>query len=175
MVVNTLGKVAEHFGVAERTVGTWKNTRGMPVEPDSTYDLEKIGKWKREREARRLVPDDDPLMVEGESPALERYREARAKLAELELAKKKGEVIEVEIMRPGLDRLVASFRSLGGKLRERFGDGAYEIYCEALDLAQLEIDRFFDDDDTDEARTPRADGASAAGEGPPVSDDPAVC
>ena len=42
--VKTMREVSRAFGVAYGTVIRW-NKKGMPVEPDGTYDLLKIGKW----------------------------------------------------------------------------------------------------------------------------------
>ncbi len=47
-VVNSLAKVATHFGVSERTVATWKS-QGMPITDDGKYVLPAIRRWRSQR------------------------------------------------------------------------------------------------------------------------------
>ncbi len=88
--------VAAFFGVTLESVDKWCGA-GAPWDKQTRmYDLSMIARWRIARaEHRRGV--EDPLMVGGDnSPALERYRTARAKLAELDLAVKRGELLPRE-------------------------------------------------------------------------------
>jgi hypothetical protein len=88
-------QVADFFGVPLATVQEWGKTKGvggaMPGER-GCYPLDKIAQWLRQVgpwcEASQ---GGDPLLTAGASPALERYRTAKAALAELELAKRRRE------------------------------------------------------------------------------------
>lgn len=55
-IVNTLYAVAQAFEVTRQTVYRWRDD-GMPVEPDGTYDILKISKWKG------LTPKKAPHMI----------------------------------------------------------------------------------------------------------------
>lgn len=54
-IARTLGEIARHFEVAERTVAYWRG-RGMPGSPGA-YDLEEIAAW-REREGLTRSDED---------------------------------------------------------------------------------------------------------------------
>ncbi len=77
------------LGVEPRTVRTWKDA---PRNQDGTYNAHDLVEWYIERDST----DPDPLLAGGSSPALERYRAARASREELELQARAGEVVPVE-------------------------------------------------------------------------------
>jgi hypothetical protein len=98
------------------------------------------------RNARRLREIDDEMMLgDPDSPALERFREAKANLAELDLQKRKGELVPRDEIREGLGRFAARIRGAGDLLERQFGPEAAEILREALDDCTLELDRSFED------------------------------
>ncbi len=75
---------------------------------------------------------NDPEMVGGDSVGLERYRLAKAKLAELDLATRMGDLIEVSVFRDGMARWAAVFRRMGERLAKKFGPDAAKIVNAAL-------------------------------------------
>lgn len=87
-IEKTQRAVAAHLGVSVRTVQYWIR-EGMPVRPDGKYDLEAISEWKIQRMAENTKPKDpqDPEV---------RYRTAKAKTAEIQLAKLMGELLPRE-------------------------------------------------------------------------------
>lgn len=85
-----------------------------------------------ERTRQQPQPTGDPLLVEGDSPALERYRLARAKHAELDLALRCGELIEVAKCRDILARWASVLRR-GGERIGRMHPEAGRALSESLD------------------------------------------
>ena len=97
--------------------------------------------------ARKLLDsdDDDLLHSSASSPALERYREERAKLAKLDRLEREGELVRIADIRYGLGNVASVLRRAGEALQRQFGDGAVEILNEAYDDAAAEIQRHFGD------------------------------
>lgn len=95
--------------------------------------------------ARRLsdkmptaIPGVDPndemnLFLGGDSPALERFRNARANLAELEFEVKKENFVDREHLRESFALVASVLRRAGEQLQKQFGPEAQEILDEALD------------------------------------------
>jgi hypothetical protein len=111
-------------------------------------DLEAVVKALHDflaRNQRRLaVPEDgDPLLANGNSAALERYRSSAAELKALDLASRKNELIPREHARNGLARIASILRNAGDSLQRTCGDEALKILNEALDDAQREIETVF--------------------------------
>jgi phage terminase Nu1 subunit (DNA packaging protein) len=96
--VATQREVAEAFGVAEGTITTWRN-RGAPPPVDGVWDLVAVAKW-REEQSR-------PASVEDES-SKQRLERAKAEMAEIELAQRRGELISrAEVDNHNLQRIVS--------------------------------------------------------------------
>jgi hypothetical protein len=97
--------------------------------------------------SHRLAGDDDPMLVGGSSPALERYREERAALARMDRMERERLLVSRDEVREGLGRIAAMLRGAGDVLQRQFGPAALEVLNDALDDAQREIDRCFGDTD----------------------------
>ena len=128
--VTTQAAVAAVFGVERSTVGAWVQ-KGMPGK-QGRFDLVAIACWYR-LDGPGAAPVDDPLLQVGDSPALERYRSARAKSAELDLALRKKELVDLEKLRLLLGRWHTVLRRTGERLGRRCGADAQAILDEALD------------------------------------------
>lgn len=89
----------------------------------------------------KQVDDDDGLLSGGASPALERYRDERAKLAKLERLEREQELLPREQVHEGLGRIANILRGVGDTLQKKFGPEALEILNEALDDAEQDIER----------------------------------
>jgi hypothetical protein len=83
--------------------------------------------------ARKLATDDDPLLSAGVSPALERYRQERARLAQLDRLERERELVSLDELMPQLDLMGSLIRNAGEELYARFGREAGDLICEALD------------------------------------------
>ncbi len=90
---------------------------------------------KRVADAIRSRPTiaDDPLLNEGDSPGLERYRMAKAKLAELDLEARKEQLIDREKARDIFGRWATLIRRAGERLSKRWGNEAAAMLNETLD------------------------------------------
>jgi hypothetical protein len=86
-------QVGQALGKDRKTISRWTKD-GMPRSADKTYSLPACVSWLIEREKEAAI--GDKAMSAGDSPALERYRLARAAMAELDLQTKKGELISVD-------------------------------------------------------------------------------
>ena len=75
----------------------------------------------------------DPLLVDGDSAGLERYRLAKAAHAELDLAERKNELIDKEFCRALMGRWSHVLRRAGDRLNKRCGTEGASILREAID------------------------------------------
>ena len=139
-------EIAEFFGVTVTTVRRWAG-EGMPSpsRPNGKagrYDLSAIAQWLR-AEGPWRVRVTDPMLGEGDSPALERYRLARAAQEEIKLELLRGTVIPVDCMRERLARLAAVIRHAGEHLGRTHGPEAHAILNEALEEYSEQLVRSF--------------------------------
>ena len=90
---------------------------------------------RRVAEAIRQQPQPaaDPLLVEGDSPGLERYRLAKAKHAELDLEQRRAELIDLAKCRDLFGRWGSVIRKMGDRVSKRFGVEANQMVAEAID------------------------------------------
>jgi len=84
--------------------------------------------------------EDADLFQSGSSPALEKYRAARAEMVELELATKRRSLVPRHEMADVLTVIADRLRSATEQIERRFGRDAAEIIAEALDDAGREIE-----------------------------------
>lgn len=84
--VRTQAEIANHFGVADRTVAYWRG-RGMPGEPGD-YDLDEIAAW-RDREGLARV-DANSVKAEGQRIDNE--------LKQLKLDQMRGELVAIDVI-----------------------------------------------------------------------------
>ena len=90
------------------------------------------------------VPDDAALWDSGDgSPALERYRAARADLAELDLEERRGDLVDRREFQALLLRTAHILRGLGESLQRQYGPDAQGLLDEAIDDVEREVQRHF--------------------------------
>lgn len=77
------------------------------------------------------------------SPALERYREERAKLARLDRLEREAELMPRVSVQEGLGRIAALLRGMGEVLQKTYGPDALRLLDETLDDAEREMERLF--------------------------------
>lgn len=136
-IVKRQADVAAFFDVSIDTVKDWK-AKGMPGDT-GRYSLATILRWLRSEGPWRARPrlDDDPLLAaDVDSPGLERYRLAKAELAELDAAERRKQVVSVERLRALFLRWGPQLRSLGERLQKRFGAEAGKMLNETLDQCE---------------------------------------
>jgi phage terminase Nu1 subunit (DNA packaging protein) len=92
---------------------------------------------------------DDPLLAEGDSPGLERYRLAKAEHAELDLAERRGDLIERDKCREVLARWAVVIRRMGERLAKRYGTAASTEVIDTLkECESVVMEAMADADDT---------------------------
>lgn len=123
--VDNQQQVSEFFGVSLNTVMNWSK-QGMPGHR-GTYRLDLIAHWLRNdgpwQRYDKTNESGDPLLAEGDSPGLERYRMAKAQHAELDLQARKGELIDVDKCRDTISRWAIVIRRMSERLQKRYGAG----------------------------------------------------
>jgi hypothetical protein len=107
-----------------------------------------VDREMQKRRRRETVPaasssgnNGDPLLVADApaSPALERYREARADLAALELAERQRDLLPRQTVHEVFGRIASRLRDAGEQLGREHGSEAHEVLTEALDDSEREI------------------------------------
>lgn len=92
---------------------------------------------------RALSVEVDPMAAGGDSPGLERYRNAKADLAEMEVKRVCGELSDRAEMRQGLMAIATIFRNGAERLEKVYGAGARIQFDQTVDDAVDEINRMF--------------------------------
>lgn len=162
-IATTQREVAEHCDVSVHAVRNWAE-KGMPGRP-GRYDLTKIIHWLRSPAGPwhpKLQPAaaDDPLLVDSdsESPGLERYRQAKAALAELDLEERRKSLLNVAAVRSILARWATIIRRLQERLAKQYGADAGAVVRDSLDECRRVIhDEFDEGHDQPAASDPDAD------------------
>lgn len=111
--------------------------------------------------------EDDPLMAGVDSPGLERFRNAKADITEMERDRLRKQIVRVEEIEPALMKLAGVMRSAAENLARQFGNEAAGIVNEAVDEWASGVATLLDGGGDDSA----ADGGD---EGPEAADDAAV-
>jgi hypothetical protein len=81
------------------------------------------------------IDGDDPFLdanAGADSPALERYRSARAHMAELDVSARLREVVRRASLMEAVSPAIAAMRSVGDKLTRDFGNEAGETFNEGV-------------------------------------------
>ena len=89
-VVKSYSDLAEFFQVDSKTISVYRKN-AMPILRKGRYELDTIAQWIIQK-----YKEDKGLMEGEDSTALERYRNLRADLSELELEEKKGSLVKRE-------------------------------------------------------------------------------
>lgn len=96
---------------------------------------------ERAKQVARIDPDliDDEAVTPSDSPALERYRLAKAKLAEHEYAVKEGSYLERDMVLEGMNRCAAHIHRGAEALQRQYGNEAADFLREALTEFKREL------------------------------------
>jgi len=162
-VVETQADVAAFFGVSTHTVDAWRRTAPVALPGDrGQYDLKACFEWwlihgpGRRGKGRPPKGGDefDPLMdVQDDTPALERWRLARAKSAELDLAERRQEIISVELFQRMVEVAFVPLRRFAEEQIKEHGNGTADSWAEAVEEFEKEIESVIgqpiDDDGTE--------------------------
>jgi hypothetical protein len=92
----------------------------------------KTGKPGRPWPSQQQPDENDPLLAAGESPGLERYRNAKADLAEYERDRQRGLLIPFNELEATLMVAAATIRQANERVQREYGNAPAEILNEAL-------------------------------------------
>src|SRR5512138_657899 len=109
----TIDLAALMTGVKSRTLREWF-TQGCPGDP-GRYCPSEIVEWGRDN--KWAVDYGDPELSGGDSPALERYRDEKAKLARLDRLERERELVKVDDIHDALSAVSNLLRGCGEQLR----------------------------------------------------------
>jgi hypothetical protein len=87
-----------------------------------------------------LTEDSDPLLSRGHSPALEQYRQERARLAQLDRLEREEELVSVVAVQAFLSRLAQLLRTAGMQLQTQCGPVAHQLWESVFDQLEREIE-----------------------------------
>ena len=91
-------------------------------------------------------PDvDDPMFENADSPALERYRWARAEQEEMKASQMRGELVEIGDISDGLQLMASILRQAIETLQKQHGQDAADVLSDALDEVDTEIEGLVDE------------------------------
>lgn len=155
--MGTKNELAEVAGVSLTTISNWQRSPDFPEQIDGLWSIWRVAYWRGQKEERDkpqrqpLPSDDDPFLNSGDSPGLERYRMAKASLAELDLAEREKRVWTAESVHDGLMIIAQAFRQASETIQRQFGTEAYAILEEAVREAETQINDLFSPPADDDA------------------------
>lgn len=142
----TVSGLARWAGVSRTTVQAWMRCPDFPRDPDGSINPWKVCDWHRARQKAQQPATtpftDDPMLLPtpgSKSKALEKYRRARADLANLDLEERRGSLIARDKAHDGLMDIARLIRQAGDALRRQFGPEAYALLDGALNQAEARI------------------------------------
>ena len=150
-VVYSQKDLAAFVGIDPSTIQQWVRAgfpRSKAGKNRYAYCIPCAVAWRlegRDVKAEAAAALDDLMAAGGDSPALERYRLARAKHAEMDLEERHHALIPREKVRNGLGRFASILRQLGERLGRRYGPSAAQSVNDALDDCQRVVDDEFGD------------------------------
>ena len=142
-VATSRSEVARHFGVSDRTVGTWLGA-GCPGSMGH-YDLALIEEWRKPRAKREPVNRSRDFWEK-------RLKKEKAKMAHLERLRQEGELVDRQVIRTFCEILARRLRQAGASLQKMFGPIAAKIVNEAVEDIERELASVIPNDDRDNVR-----------------------
>lgn len=147
-VVQTQEEVAAFFGVSARTVRQWRaawESEGVSWwkagRDKQSYPLDAIAQWRiAQTQPRRPAAAPRPTAADDGQPPLERFRAARADLAEMERDRQLGAMVE----RVVIEEVMATTARTIRHGVERCCKGCQKVMVEALEAGLRELDRCID-------------------------------
>ncbi|MCP4589576.1 MAG: hypothetical protein GY842_02410 [bacterium] len=113
--------------------------------PWPAWAVDALERWAALRYPEPSADDDAAMATGGTSPELERWRRARAALAELELAQRRGQVLPRDQVRELHSRMAGVIRGACDRIQREYGDGAFDVLDEAWTSAAAMLDRWFEE------------------------------
>jgi len=123
-----------------KSARTLRGRPDCPRNPDGSYCAAEVVRWH----LARSTGDEDPLAGDNgsASAALERFRLARAEDAELDLSRKRGQIVALdELLQWWHTEVAGPIRGAVELLEQRFGSEAAKIVSDAIDEAGGALER----------------------------------
>lgn len=157
----TQAELGRLLGVSRKTIYEWSGKGEFPKAEGDKYSAFDVLVWYLVTHSKQLVEkgagdlaSGDPLLAGENTPNLERYRGARADLAEMEVKRQEGNLVDRSAMRELLGRAAGLIRGAAKSLQRAFGEEARRILDDSLDEVDREFSKVFGDRDSgDEKRT----------------------
>lgn len=125
-------ELAHFAGVSTNTIQNWSKLPGYPASTDGSVSKWELCEWYLLRLASPQG-DAEPDEIGGDSPGLERFRNARAGQEEIKLAQLRGQVMSREIVHGKLSEIAGLIRGCGEQIQREYGDDALQILDQTLD------------------------------------------
>lgn len=118
----------------------------MPGKPRK-YDLAEIIQWRLKYVEQLSAPkeSDDPMLAGGDSPALERYRNARADLAEMDKADREGRTVDAEKVKIALLFIADDMNELGEHYQRQNNKSAFDLLQQQIGKIRGRIENLIGD------------------------------
>lgn len=148
VVFTTQSRIMECLGFSQALITRWITDPEFPGGREGPWILSKVITWYRGKKPAGPVvgeKSEDPLLVGQavDSPGLERYRQAKAALAELDLQERTGELISRDKTVAILERWTSIISGMSERLLRLYGPGSVAILDEALLECRHVIDHEF--------------------------------
>jgi hypothetical protein len=128
--------------------------------------------YRLEQAAPATTEDGDPLLSGSDSPALERYRNVKADLAERDLAERDKVLVRANVIRDALRPAVSALRGTGDRLVRQFGNEAGDIFNEGVNEFEAAAKRVILADAIDTPDSQRTNSLPESGVGDPDASAP---
>jgi hypothetical protein len=145
---------------AARLLGIGRSTLAESDAPreGGRYSAPELVQWYVAKRLAELPADAD--MLGGDSPAMERFRLARAKLAELDLQEREKSSVPIGDLLPILAGVAGPLRKCGDDLGKLHGPGAQALLNAALQAYLDALQRAFDSLGAPDVTTSDTEGKS---------------
>jgi hypothetical protein len=108
-----------------------------PRNPDGSYNARDLVAWFAHRES--AAASGDPMLT-GDSPNLERYRKAKAELAEMDAAERRSQLADVgSLCSWWFSDIAPAIRQATEALAKLHGDLAASLITDAIDRASVSV------------------------------------
>lgn len=151
--------LASVLGIDPSTVQQWVQgglPRSRAGKNRYKYCIPCAAQWMRRiaegNAPKTMQVDDELLATDDDSPALERYRLASARLKELELQERRASLSPRDKVRVALGRFASILRQFGDRLGKRYGPEAQLSLKDAINDCRRVIDDEFGPADDDATR-----------------------
>lgn len=149
-------------GRADKILNEQAVRYGVPI-GGPTIDLPQVALWLHdflaENKFRLASKDEDPLLTGANSPALDRYRMARAKREEFSLECDLGQWLPRDKAHEAIGMFADIIRRAGETLQRQFGAGAHQILERAVTNAVNAYASHFNDLQSDNTHVDPGDSA----------------